>query len=314
MDIYTNIKLRQDKYYLILLQSINNNNYTLQEALKIYKSSNDLKYPLFIYIYPKSNLDDILKLIELGAKDFNNALYYLSFDFNINIYNILEKHITSIDRGLIGSCINNNIEMSVLLFEKFKYQYLFNNFNMKKVISLLNNVIKSKNIIIIDIVINTLNNIDRNITICINIKINSFILNYNKLNEFILKHDINSEISSDDKYKNRDILDYGLKSIENIYNNNNNKDIFIKKLFGLRSPIKELTENYGIIYNLFKQIDYKFIDDNNIMCVCVGDGKRFMCGQILSSITNWNIISVDPIIDKSRNLIGKNNLICIKII
>ncbi len=63
-------------------------------------------------------------------------------------------------------------------------------------------------------------------------------------------------------------------------------------LFGTRDPSKEITEVGAAIYHAMR---FEYL--GNVRCYIIGEGKRPVVSYILSRITNWNIVTIDPILE-----------------
>ena len=66
---------------------------------------------------------------------------------------------------------------------------------------------------------------------------------------------------------------------------------------------KDISECIGCIKGIYKIISKFGMENGNInksnkvYCYCIGDGKYAKCGSILSYMTDWNIYSIDPLIN-----------------
>ena len=69
---------------------------------------------------------------------------------------------------------------------------------------------------------------------------------------------------------------------------------------GKSNPVKELLESIGSIYTVLEYIKKNYskpdtiIKNKNVLCVIPGDGNVPRTGLMLSYLTNWTILSVDP--------------------
>ena len=115
-------------------------------------------------------------------------------------------------------------------------------------------------------------------------------------------------------------LDFGYRLLRHIKNKKNIITDIIE-IYGANSPSKELSESacvYKQICNLFKDkfsVDYfhKLCDRSDIICLNVADGINPKTGHIFAGMTNWKVMSIDPLmkdiwIKDSRH----SNLVCIK--
>jgi hypothetical protein len=97
------------------------------------------------------------------------------------------------------------------------------------------------------------------------------------------------------------ILDYAKEEIKRL----EEKGIKIPKdLFGKEKVEKEMTENIAAVYHLFSFLTKRTLpsnlskDNERVLCLCVGDGKNPQTGLLFSGLTNWKVLSVDPIMKK----------------
>lgn len=117
------------------------------------------------------------------------------------------------------------------------------------------------------------------------------------------------------------MLDYYFRLLKKIDEKKIPNPMFLK-LFGNNHPTKEIIETTTAFYNIKKYIISntdshitvnKIIHDKNILCICVGDGIGPATGYLMAAATDWNVLSIDPVMRDEWLVDSKiSNLTCIK--
>lgn len=64
-----------------------------------------------------------------------------------------------------------------------------------------------------------------------------------------------------------------------------------------KDPIKEITESMGMyasIRNLWHKYEWLRPDNENVLCIVVGDGSTPRTGAMFACLSKWTVVSVDP--------------------
>lgn len=71
--------------------------------------------------------------------------------------------------------------------------------------------------------------------------------------------------------------------------------------------VKEICENISALTAVTNYMP-DALDDDNILCLAIGDGKQPRAGILFALSTKWNVISIDPIMDDKWLTFHQENL------